>query len=75
MALTNWLKTTGSLRYEQDSVDYLAIDFTDLSYYEPTSWEWDFGDGSTSTEQYPSHRYAADDADETIELRHISLFP
>ncbi len=24
------------------------------------SWFWNFGDGSTSTESYPSHRYAAD---------------
>jgi len=32
VALPNWLKTTRSLRYEQYSVDYLAIDFFDLSY-------------------------------------------
>lgn len=25
-----------------------------------TAWMWDFGDGATSTEQYTTHRYAAD---------------
>lgn len=32
--------------------------FNDLSTNTPTSWLWDFGDGSTSTEQHPSHTYA-----------------
>jgi PKD repeat protein len=35
-----------------------VIDFTDLSTNTPTSWDWDFGDGSTSTLQDPSHTYA-----------------
>lgn len=25
-----------------------------------TAWEWDFGDGATSTERFPTHTYAAD---------------
>jgi PKD repeat protein len=33
------------------------INFSDLSDYSPTSWFWDFGDGSTSTLQNPSHFY------------------
>ncbi|MBC8173006.1 MAG: PKD domain-containing protein [Chitinophagales bacterium] len=33
------------------------VDFVDLSTGSPTSWLWDFGDGSTSTEQNPSHVY------------------
>jgi PKD repeat protein len=37
----------------------LDVDFTDLSAGVPTSWHWDFGDGATSTLQYPSHRYDA----------------
>ncbi|MCC3153094.1 GEVED domain-containing protein [Hymenobacter sp. BT770] len=35
------------------------IQFTDASQNVPTSWLWDFGDGSTSTAQNPSHQYAA----------------
>ena len=38
--------------------DQLTIDFTDLSQNQPTSWEWDFGDGNSSTMQNPSHTYA-----------------
>jgi PKD repeat protein len=35
----------------------LAVQFTDRSTGSPTSWKWDFGDGTTSTEQNPSHTY------------------
>ena len=34
------------------------ITFTDLSSDNPTSWSWDFGDGSNSTQQNPVHSYA-----------------
>ena len=36
-----------------------AIQFTDASTGSPASWAWDFGDGSTSTVQNPSHAFAA----------------
>jgi len=36
-----------------------AIQFTDQSTNNPTSWAWDFGDGQTSTVQNPSHTYAS----------------
>lgn len=34
-----------------------SIFFTDTTTREPTSWSWDFGDGTTSTVQNPSHTY------------------
>jgi gliding motility-associated-like protein len=33
------------------------IQFVDLSHANIATWAWDFGDGSTSTIQYPSHSY------------------
>ncbi len=32
--------------------------FNDLSANQPTTWAWDFGDGTTATNQSPSHVYA-----------------
>jgi hypothetical protein len=47
-------------RYDQDTSSYLHISFTDLSYYAPTSWSWDFGDGSSSNEPSPEHTFPSD---------------
>jgi thioredoxin 1 len=35
----------------------LTVQFTDMSTGSPTSWNWDFGDGNTSTVQNPTHTY------------------
>jgi PGF-pre-PGF domain-containing protein len=35
----------------------LKVQFCDTSTGAPGSWNWDFGDGSTSTEQNPLHTY------------------
>jgi PKD repeat protein len=37
----------------------LAVAFSDLSVGPVVSWDWDFGDGQTSTAQNPSHTYNA----------------
>lgn len=37
----------------------LRVLFTDKSTNSPTGWTWDFGDGSSSFLQNPSHTYAA----------------
>jgi PKD repeat protein/Zn-dependent protease len=35
----------------------LTVTFADASKNKPSAWQWDFGDGATSTEQNPSHTY------------------
>lgn len=37
----------------------LAVNFIDLSTNNPASWQWDFGDSSTSTAQNPLHVYTS----------------
>jgi len=39
-------------------MDQRLVEFKDLSYGNITSWKWDFGDGTTSTEQNPTHKYS-----------------
>ena len=47
-------------RYEVDSTDHLSFYFTDLSYFRPEAWSWDFGDGSQKVyDRYPVHRFPA----------------
>ena len=41
------------------SVPYEA-NFADLSSNSPTEWDWNFGDGGTSTEQHPVYQYNAE---------------
>ena len=35
------------------------VQFTDLSYYKPVSWHWDFGDGTSDTATSPAHIFPA----------------
>ena len=34
------------------------VAFKDLSVGKVSAWKWDFGDGASSTEQFPQHAYA-----------------
>ena len=36
----------------------VAVTFTDESTYTPSEWHWDFGDGTTSADQNPTHAYS-----------------
>ncbi|MBW1818794.1 MAG: PKD domain-containing protein [Deltaproteobacteria bacterium] len=38
----------------------LTVQFTDISSGEPTSWQWDFGDGSFGFDPDPIHTYTAE---------------
>jgi len=51
---------TASFTYSPASpIAGLAVQFTDTSAGGPTSWQWNFGDGSTSTAENPSHVFSA----------------
>jgi PKD repeat protein len=65
----------------------LSVQFTDQSLNLPEAWNWDFGDGNTSTEQNPLHTFIAEGTytvslsvtnefgdDEMIKTDHITVY-
>jgi PKD repeat protein len=40
-------------------IEPLSVAFTDISTGDPTSWFWQFGDGTTSSEQHPAKIFTA----------------
>ncbi len=44
---------------ERTGLAPFAVQFTDTSTNSPTSWLWEFGDGTTSTQRNPSHTYSS----------------
>ncbi len=47
--------------YDRESLYNLKFEFTDITSGYVNEWYWDFGDGSTSTEQNPVHEYLYQD--------------
>jgi PKD repeat protein len=54
-----------SLRH---GVGSLETTFSDTTTPTPTAWLWDFGDGTTSIEQHPTHTYSAFQASYDVTL-------
>lgn len=44
------------------SVNNYTVEFMDLSENIPTTWIWEFGDGTTSSNQNPTHTYYGDNS-------------
>lgn len=44
---------------DSNTMNSFTFHFIDNSWGNPTVWLWEFGDGSSSTEQYPFHEFAA----------------
>ncbi len=53
-----WYYPEGDTIYPGGGYNSLSISFLDASYGNPDTWLWDFGDGSTSSEQNPVHLYS-----------------
>jgi PKD repeat protein len=45
-------------RIDRSPDDTLNFHFQDLSFYEPGTWSWTFGDGGSSNDRHPNHNYS-----------------
>lgn len=61
--------SVANFSWTTDTSDTKKINFTDISLYNPTSWDWTFGDGSYSTSQNPSNTYSDYTTSYTVTLR------
>ena len=52
--------TTPIASFSPSSINYRTITFADSSIGTPNCWHWNFGDGSSSTDQNPTHTYSSD---------------
>ncbi|MCB0401705.1 MAG: right-handed parallel beta-helix repeat-containing protein [Flavobacteriales bacterium] len=50
------------------TVTGFTTNFTDMSAGNPVTWHWDFGDGTTSNQQNPSHTYPSNDSTYLVTL-------
>lgn len=57
---TNWGDPREVINYHNDTLNTNEIAFIDVSVGNPTSWLWNFGDGTTSEEQNPIHQFTED---------------
>ena len=57
LAIQNSTVTADFSASPSSGVAPLTVQFTDTSTGSPTSWLWNFGDGTTSNSQNPSHTY------------------
>ncbi|MEO1627732.1 MAG: PKD domain-containing protein, partial [Bacteroidota bacterium] len=74
------------VEYDKTCDNELTVNFSDATQAEATAWEWDFGDGTMSTLQSPSHTYNTPgvydvrlkvwkgmDTDEVTKLRQVKV--
>lgn len=55
---TNLITVTGAPFANFTATPTLSVHFSDTSTGNPISWDWDFGDGTNSTSQNPTHVYS-----------------